>query len=42
MIDGFKGFILIILLWLGGAIVRLEMEVNKLKKEARKKGWDVE
>ena len=42
MIDGFKGFSLIILLWLGGSIIRLECEVSKLKKVMRQKGWDVE
>ena len=41
MIDGFKGLVLIILLWFGGALFKLEMEIEDIKKEMRRKGWDV-
>ncbi len=41
MIDGFKGFVLIILLWFAGVLVKLEMDIENVKKEMRKKGWDI-
>lgn len=41
MIDGFKGLVLVILLWFVGVLVKLEMDIENIKKEMHKKGWDI-
>ena len=37
---GFKGFVLIAIMCLGGLLVKLEFDVEEIKSELRKKGWD--